>query len=58
MADISNWPNFKLKKVHNDLLTLALWSRGRVDGSQSEGPGFDPHVSQKVFPKSLMDVVG
>ena len=29
-----------------------------VDGSQSEGPRFDPHVTQKLFIKSYMDVVG
>ena len=31
---------------------LALWSWGRVDGSQSEGLRFDPHVSQKFFLQS------
>ena len=30
-------------------LILALWSRGRIDGSQSEGPRFDPHIRQKLF---------
>ena len=33
-------------------LELALWSRGRVVGSQPEGPRFDPHVSLKRFTKS------
>ena len=33
---------------------LALCSRGRVDGSQSEGPQFDPPVCRKLF----MDIVG
>ena len=28
---------------------LALWSRGRVDGSQLEGPRFDPHASLNIF---------
>ena len=37
---------------------LAHWSKGRVDGSQTEGPWFDPHVKQKLFTTSLMDVVG
>ena len=37
---------------------FALWSRGRVDGSQSEGPRFDPCVSQKLFTKYYMEVVG
>ena len=28
---------------------LPLWSRGRVDGSRSGGPRFDPHVRPKTF---------
>ena len=28
------------------------WSRGRVDGSQSDGPQFDPHVSLELSTKS------
>ena len=31
---------------------LALWSKGRKDGSQSEGLWFDHHVSLKLFTKS------
>ena len=38
------WKLFK-----NIILELALWSRGRVDGSQSEGPRFDPCVTLKLF---------
>ena len=31
-------------------IELALWSRDRrVDGSQSEGPQFDPRVRYKLF---------
>ena len=28
---------------------LVLWTKGRVDGSLSEGPWIDPHVRQKPF---------
>ena len=28
---------------------LAFWSRGRVDGSHSEGPRFDPPCETKTF---------
>ena len=37
---------------------IALWSRGRVDGSHSEGPRFDPTASRKLFTISQMDVEG
>ena len=40
------------------LLELVVWSWGIVDGSQLEGPRFDPHVGQKLFTISKMDVVG
>ena len=36
-------------KIHTYRVQLALWSRGRIDGSQLERPRFDPHVSQKFF---------
>ena len=36
---------------------LALWSRGRVDCSQSEGPRFNSLVCLKHFNTSQMDVV-
>ena len=32
------------KKAKAKLCELPLWSRGRVDGSHSEGPQFDPRV--------------
>ena len=31
------------------LIKLPLWSRGRVDGLQSEGPWFDPHAGPKTL---------
>ena len=37
---------------------LPIWSRGRVEGSPSEGPRFDHHVCRKPFTISWMDVVG
>ena len=37
---------------------IALWSRGRLDGSKSEGPWFDLHVRQKLLTISQMDVLG
>ena len=36
-------------KMQNKEIELALWSRGRVDGSESEGPRFNPHVRTKLF---------
>ena len=29
---------------HHSFLYLALWSKGRVDGSNSGRPRFDPHI--------------
>ena len=37
---------------------LALWSRGRVDGSQLEGAQIDPHERRMLFTIYYMDVVG
>ena len=34
-----------------------LWSCGRVEGSLSEGPAFDPHVWPNLFTISWMEVV-
>ena len=48
MIDTPNDIPYDLKD--NALYTeLALLSRGRVDGSQSEGPQFDPHVCRMFF---------
>ena len=52
----------KSKKKYWDFsffgLRLTIWSRGRVDRLLSEGPRFNLHVSQKLFTKSHMNVVG
>ena len=45
-------------KVSLLLLELALWSRGWEDGSQSEGPRFDPHVRKKRFTIYVLAVFG
>ena len=37
---------------------LALWSKGRVDGSHSEDRGSIPMRAKSFLPKSSMDVAG
>ena len=46
------WSNLQHFRKSVITIELALRSRGRVDGSQSGEPRFNPHVGQKLFTKS------